>query len=259
MTRILITGSSAGLGLAAGKQLAAAGHKVVLHARNPDRAADAERALPEAEEVLVGDLETIRGSTALAEKANRLGQFDAIIHNAGIGYTGPRQETADGLPAIFAVNTLAPYILTCLIERPQRLVYLSSGMHFSAEANLDDLLWQRRSWSGTTAYSESKLHDLLLAFAVARLWPDVRSNGVDPGWVPTRMGGPNAPDDLASGAATQAALAAPEPGSALEDATGQLFRHLRLKQPNPRSLDEELQDRFLERCAEISGIALPLQ
>ena len=254
MARIFITGSSAGLGLAAGQQLAASGHDVVLHARSEERAADAREALPAAEEVVVGDIRTIQGSVALSEKVNALGRFDAVIHNAGIGYNGERDETADGLPAIFAVNSLAPYILTCLIERPQRLVYLSSGMHFSAGANLNDLLWQRRSWSGTMAYSESKLHDLLLAFAVARLWPDVRSNGVDPGWVPTRMGGPNAPDDLDSGAATQAALAAPAPGSAMADATGQLFRHLRPKQPNPQSLDQELQDRFLERCAEISGI-----
>ena len=136
---------------------------------------------------------------------------------------------------IFAVNALAPYILTSLITRPQRLVYLSSSMHLGADANLDDALWQRRLWSGSSAYSESKLHVLLLAFALPRLWPGVTANGVDPGWVPTRMGGVNAPDDLVKGCTTQAVLAAPDPGSPLAGANGQYFHHLRPRDPIRKS------------------------
>ena len=82
--------------------------------------------------------------------------------------TGDRDEfeTEDGVPLVFAVNVLAPYVLTALIERPDRLVYLSSGLHHSAEAHFDDLLWTKRPWHGSQAYSESKLYDAMLAFAV---------------------------------------------------------------------------------------------
>jgi hypothetical protein len=66
---------------------------------------------------------------------------------AGIGYREARRiETEEGLPHVFAVNVLAPYILTALIERPKRLVYLSSGMHYGADPHLDDLLWTKMPW-----------------------------------------------------------------------------------------------------------------
>jgi NAD(P)-dependent dehydrogenase (short-subunit alcohol dehydrogenase family) len=138
----------------------------------------------------------VRGACDVAEQVNRLGRFDAVIHNAGIGYREPdRIETVDGVPEVFATNVLAPFVLTGLIERPGRLVYLSSGMHHSAAAQVEDLAWTRRRWSGSTAYAESKLYDVLLAFAAARLWSDVFANALEPGWVPTRMGGPGAPDE----------------------------------------------------------------
>ena len=72
------------------------------------------------------------------------------------------------MPSVFAINVLAPYILTALIERPDRLVYVSSGMHHGVRPRMDDLLWTKRSWTGASAYAESKLCDVLLAFAVAR-------------------------------------------------------------------------------------------
>ena len=121
--------------------------------------------LPQALDVVTGDLSTVRGAREVAEQVNRLGRFDAVIHNAGIGYREPsRVETEDGVPEVFATNVLAPFVLTALIERPARLVYLSSGMHHSAVADLDDLAWTRRRWSGATAYAESKLYDVLLGF-----------------------------------------------------------------------------------------------
>src|SRR5271169_5799123 len=176
MSRIFISGSSTGLGLMAADLLVSQGHRVVLHARNADRAEDARRELPQAEGVVVGDVETIAGAKEVAAQANALGRFDAVIHNAAVGYREGHRVTADGLPHVFAINTLAAYILTVAIARPKRLVYLSSGLHHGAQANLDDILWRRRRWNGSTAYGESKLHDVLLAFAVARLWPDVQSN-----------------------------------------------------------------------------------
>ena len=113
------------------------------------------------------------------------------------------------------MNVLAPYLLTALINRPARLIYLSSGMHTSGRAALDDLDWNDRPWDGVQAYCDSKLLVTTLAAAVARYWPDVRSNAVDPGWVPTRMGGPHATDDLALGHDTQVWLAtSDEPATA---------------------------------------------
>ena len=196
MSRIFISGSSTGLGLMAADLLAGKGHSVVLHARNADRAEAARLELPRAEAVVIGDLETIAGAKDVAAQVNRLGSFDAVIHNAAVGYRESHRVTADGLPHLFAINTLSAYILTALIERPKRLVYLSSGMHHHADANLHDILWKKRRWNGSTAYAESKLHDAMLAFAVARRWPDVFSNALEPGWVPTKMGGSGAPDDM---------------------------------------------------------------
>src|SRR4051795_9089822 len=132
--------------------------------------------VPGTEAVVIGDLTSIAQTRGVADQVNKLGSFDAVIHNAGIGYREPeRIATEDGLPHVFAVNTLAPYILTALIRRPKRLVYLSSMLHQSGDASLKDLAWETRLWRGQQAYSDTKLHDALLAFAVARRWKDVYS------------------------------------------------------------------------------------
>src|SRR5580658_6881823 len=147
MAKILITGSADGLGKMAAQLLVAQGHDVVLHARNPERAKEALTATPGARDVLSGDLSSIAETKAVAARANELGTFDAIIHNAGIGYQErKRNPTADGLPTVFAVNSLAPYILTCLIKKPKRLIYLSSGLHRGGDASLEDLTWEHRPW-----------------------------------------------------------------------------------------------------------------
>ena len=255
MSRIFISGSSMGLGLMAGELLASQGHQVVLHARNAARAGNARRALPQAEAIVEGDLDTIAGARQVAARVNELGRFDAVIHNAAVGYREAHRLTADGLPHVFAINTLSAYILTALIERPRRLIYLSSGMHHHADANLDDILWRKRRWNGSTAYAESKLHDAMLAFAVARRWPDVLSNALEPGWVPTGMGGPGAPDDMKQAHLTQAWLAASDEPQA--NVTGRYFYHLRPLAPNPQAQDRALQDRLIEICAEFSGVTLP--
>ncbi|MDB5530723.1 MAG: hypothetical protein JWR51_3826 [Devosia sp.] len=232
------------------------GHKVVLHARNAARADEARSALPAAEGVVIGDLTTIAGARIVAEQVNALGLFDAVIHNAAVGYREPKRiVTEDGLPHLFAVNTLAPYILTALIERPKRLIYLSSGMHHHAHANLADPTWARCSWNGSAAYAESKLHDVQLAFGIARLWPNVLSNALEPGWVPTRMGGPSAPDDIDKAYVTQAWLAASSDHSA--QVTGRYFFHLQPLEPNPEARDEYLQTQLFDVCSRYSGIALP--
>ena len=256
MARVLITGSSDGLGLMAGQLLARDGHEVTLHARNEARAGDARAALPDAEHVVVGDLASIKGMHQVAGQANQLGRYDAVIHNAGVGYREPRRiQTPDGLSHVFAINVLAPYLLTALMTRPDRLVYLSSGMHRGGHTDLADLQWVGRPWNGSQAYADSKLYDVVLAFAVARRWPDALSNALEPGWVATKMGGPGAPDDLSQAPVTQAWLAVSDDPAAT--VTGEYFYHQRPRRFNPVASSHSVQDRLLAACAEITGVELP--
>jgi NAD(P)-dependent dehydrogenase (short-subunit alcohol dehydrogenase family) len=255
MARIFISGSSTGLGLMAAELLSVQGHRLVLHARNSTRADDIRQALPEAEAIVVGDLDTISGAKEIAARVNDLGRFDAVIHNAAVGYRENHRLTKDGLQHVFAINTLSAYILTALIDKPQRLVYLSSGMHHEADANLDDLLWRKRRWNASIAYAESKLHDTILAFAIARRWPDVLSNALEPGWVPTRMGGLGAPDDMDQAHRTQAWLAASDDPKAL--VTGRYFYHMRPHTSNPQARNAVLQERLIAQCQDLSGVSLP--
>ncbi len=255
MARVFVTGSADGLGRLAAEILVGWGHEVVLHARSRARARDAEAAVPGARAVLVGDLSSLVETRGIAEQAAAAGPFDAVIHNAGVGYQEGRRDTADGIEHVFAVNVLAPYVLTALIRGPRRLVYLGSGMHRGAHAELSDVAWRRRRWNGSQAYAESKLYDVALALALARRWPDVLSNAVDPGWVPTRMGGPGAPDDLAQGADTQAWLAVSDEPKAR--VTGRYLFHRLPRSPNPAAADVEVQEGLLRACRELSGIELP--
>lgn len=256
LARLLITGSSDGLGLQAARLVAHQHHDVVLHARNQARAADAGAALPEAAGVVVGDLTTIAGMRQVADAANAMGHFDAVIHNAAVGSSEPRRiVTPDGLSHVFAVNVLAPYLLTVEIEMPRRLVYLSSGMHRGGNPHLGDLQWEHRRWNGAEAYSDSKLFIAVLAAAVGRRRPDVLSNAVDPGWVATKMGGPGAPDDLSLGSVTQAWLAVSDDTDAL--VSGAFFYHQRPCEPSVSMHDRRLQDELLALCAGICGVGLP--
>ena len=258
MARVFITGSSDGLGRMAAQLLIEQGHAAVLHARSEQRGEEALAAVPGAEAVVIGDLSSIAQTRMVADQVNRLGNFDAVIHNAAVGYREPRLiPTEDGLPQVFAVNTLAPYILTALIHQPKRLVYLSSGLHKSGDASLQDLTWEHRPWQGEQAYCDSKLHDVLLAFAVARRWPQVNSNALEPGWVPTKMGGPYAPDNLDQGHRTQVWLATGEDKATM--VTGKYFFHRQQRTPNPASQDTRTQDALIDACQRLSGINLPGQ
>ncbi|HEX4783227.1 MAG TPA: SDR family NAD(P)-dependent oxidoreductase [Candidatus Sulfotelmatobacter sp.] len=256
MARVFITGSSDGLGRMAGALLIEQGHRVVLHARNEKRGKDAMAAVPQAETVVIGDLSSITQTRGVADQVNKLGVFDAVIHNAGVGYREPRRiATEDGLPHVFAVNTLAPYILTALMQRPKRLVYLSSGLHRNGDPSLKDLAWEERAWEGQQAYSDTKLHDVLLAFALARRWPRVFSNALEPGWVATKMGGVTATDNLDEGHRTQVWLAVSDDAAA--KVTGEYFYHMRLRSPKAATLEPERQEMLLEACARFAGITMP--
>jgi NAD(P)-dependent dehydrogenase (short-subunit alcohol dehydrogenase family) len=254
MARIFITGSSDGLGSAVAQRLIARGHSVVLHARNAERANDATAAAPGAETVVIGDLSSISSTKALAAKVNDLGTFDCVIHNAGL-YYGPFRKTDDGIPALAAVNTVAPYVLAALITRPKRLTFVSSEMHQSASSDMSDPLWTAREgvWDDTKAYCESKLHNILLAKAFARRWPNVKSNALDPGWVATKMGGSSATGLMESAIETYVMLAEGEEEDA--NKSGRYFRPGKKEsQPQKDTDNEKLQDQLVDACEQVSGV-----
>jgi NAD(P)-dependent dehydrogenase (short-subunit alcohol dehydrogenase family) len=254
MALIFVTGSADGIGRAAAQALVAEGHQVVLHARSGERAqAIADLALRSAG-VVIGDLASAAETRKIADQVNAIGRMDAVIHNAGIYNQPKRNTTAEGHAAILAVNTLAPYILTALIERPRRLIYLSSGMHRGGSASLDDIDWVERRWDAAKAYSESKLYIAALAFAVARHWPDVLSNAVDPGWVPTKMGGRGAPDDFEMGYLTQTWLAVSEDRAAT--VSGKYWYHREPQIPAAEVSDPHFQERLVAKLAALSGVSL---
>jgi NAD(P)-dependent dehydrogenase (short-subunit alcohol dehydrogenase family) len=256
MARVFITGSADGLGQMAARLLVEKGHQVVLHARNEERGKQAMSAVPGAKSVVLGDLSSLAQTRDVAAQVNALGSFDAVIHNAAVGYQEPRRiATEDGLPHVFAVNTLAPYVLTALIRKPKRLVYLSSGLHKGGDASLEDLLWEQKPWRGQQAYSDTKLHDVILAFAIARLWTGVLSNALEPGWVATKMGGSGATDDLNEGHRTQVWLAVSDDPAAT--VSGEYFYHMQRRAPNPSARDLDVQKKLLAACKEFSGVDLP--
>jgi len=255
MARVFITGSADGLGLLAGRMLVEQGHAVVLHARNAERAAAARAALPKSEAVVIGDVASMAAMRAVADQVNAIGRCDAVIHNVAVGDREARRvETVDGLSHVFAINVVAPYLLSALMTRPDRLIYMSSGMHTGGDASLDDPQWAKRRWNGSQAYADSKLHDLILAMALARYWPDVLVNAVNPGWVPTRMGGPRAPDDLSKGALTQAWLAVSDDPEAR--VSGLYLRDQKPGHMNPVALRHDVQDRLMGYLGDVTGVAV---
>jgi len=240
--RIFITGSADGLGHAAAKTLLADGYQVVVHVRSQARLTAVQELVDQGAIATIGDLSDTAQTRDLASQVNKIGQMDAVIHNAGV-ISGA---------AVLPVNVVAPYLLTALIRRPKRLIYLSSSMHAGGRATLSDMDWTGRT--STASYSDSKLFVTTLAAAVARLWPDVLSNSVDPGWVPTKMGGANAPDDLRLGHLTQEWLATSNDREALT--SGGYWHHQRRRKPHPSVVDTKFQDQLLAELARTTGIPL---
>jgi NAD(P)-dependent dehydrogenase (short-subunit alcohol dehydrogenase family) len=245
MARVFVTGSAGGLGRHAAAALLDEGHEVVVHARDGGRLASVEDLLARGAVPVTGDLSSHEATVGVAAHVNALGVMDAVIHNAAV-FTGT---------GILAVNVLAPYLLTCLIDRPGRLVYLSSGMHRGGRAALAALT-AAPGRGGQASYSDSKLYVSTLATAVARRWPNVYSNAVDPGWVPTRMGGPRATDDLELGHVTQVWLAVSDDPQAR--ASGRYWYHQQQHAPHPAVLDETFQEQLLHALARLTGVQLPL-
>ncbi|MFC3996105.1 SDR family NAD(P)-dependent oxidoreductase [Nocardiopsis sediminis] len=241
MALVLVTGASGGLGHNAAAHLAGEGHDVVVHARNSDRLTDAEGAGSQGAGrwagTVTGDLSRLDGIHDAARQASAFGRFDAVIHNAGTMHA----------PELITVNTIAPYVLTALMDKPARLIYLSSSMHRTGSTDLERLA------TGDASYSDTKLWVTALALACASRWEGTVSHAVDPGWVPTRMGGRSASDDLAAGHQTQAWLAT-HPGVA--PATGGYWYHGRTQSPHPAAADEAFQARLIDALERHTGVPL---
>jgi len=240
MAKIFITGSTDGLGLMAAKSLIDQGHAVYLHARNGARKEDVIQDVKEAKGVFVADLLEIEQIQQLAKDVNESGNFDVIIHNAGV-YTAAGKD-------IFTVNVIAPYMLSCIIDKPKRIIYVGSDMHLGGHFKLREI----QSTMSSVTYSDSKLQVLMLCKAFARQWPDVFINAIHPGWVPTKMGGKGAPDDLQKGFETQVWLSTSDDKEAL--VTGKYFFHKKQSRCNPEADEFVLQDQLLRLCGEISGV-----
>jgi NAD(P)-dependent dehydrogenase (short-subunit alcohol dehydrogenase family) len=242
MTRVFITGSADGLGRAAAQTLLDDGHEVIVHARSTERLAAVRDLLNRGAAAVVGDLSDLEETRGVAAQVNRLGRMDAVIHNAGV-VSGPH---------VLPVNVVAPHLLTALIDHPQRVIYLSSGMHRGGRASLTGMDWAGHRTTGS--YSDSKLFVTTLAIAVARLWPDVLSNAVNPGWVPTKMGGAGAPDDLRLGHLTQEWLATSDDPEART--SGGYWHHQRRAEPAPAVHDRQFQDDLLGVLARFTATPL---
>src|SRR5437870_6484523 len=139
---VLVTGASSGIGLDTARALTSRGHAVVVHHRGRSQLGNVQDAATSWHGVVYGDLGVFDQIKDVAEQATAFGKFDAIIHNAGTVHSSD----------VFTVNTVAPYVLTALIERPTRLVYLSSSMHAAGSTDL------RKIDRDQVTYSDSKLY-----------------------------------------------------------------------------------------------------
>lgn len=245
--RILVTGSTAGIGQLTAAYFLRQGHRVVAHARNEQRAADVRRDLANLEDVVIGDLLNLDQTRALAVQINALGRFDIIIHNAG-EYGLPN-------PEILNANSLSTYLLTSLVAAPrEQLMYLTSDLHLSGDLKLDEI----RSGGTDVNYNDSKLHMATLATAVARHHAELRVNAIAPGWVPTLMGfhnGPYAPDSLRESYLTQVWMT---DGTDPATQTTGMFLHHRAPEERVHAdvHDEAAQDALLAAFAERTGVSL---
>jgi NAD(P)-dependent dehydrogenase (short-subunit alcohol dehydrogenase family) len=240
--RIFITGSSDGLGYATAKAFLDEGHDVIVHVRSKGRLPAVDELVERGAVPTIGDLSDLSQTRDLASQVNAIGRCDAVVHNAGV-ISGSE---------LMVVNLIAPYLLTALIERPERLIYMSSSMHMQGQVKINQTNGTGFPYAGS--YSDSKVYVTTLALAVARLWPSTFSNAVDPGWVPTKMGGAGAPDDLLLGHQTQEWLAISNDSEALT--SGGYWHHRQRQQPHAMTSDVDFQNQLLEALARFTGTTL---
>jgi NAD(P)-dependent dehydrogenase (short-subunit alcohol dehydrogenase family) len=250
MATICITGSSDGIGLATARVLLAGGHRVLIHARSQDRGRPVLEQLGGDPALVTGDLAQLEEVRRLADQILAQGPVDVLVHNAGVWVRGstPR-TTVDGLETTFAVNVLAPHLLTHLLaaDLGGRLLWLGSGM---ARSGRPDPATLGRPQEPSRAYADSKACDVALAMAWGRRLPTVASAAVDPGWVKTKLASAGAPGHVRSSADTLAYCCTEA------DLAAAAYWRNRAPTPVPQLLrDEALQDAIASACDGLAGIS----
>ena len=255
MPHIFITGSTDGLGRAAAGVLISEGHDVILHARTGERAAALSDLAADAAGVVVGDLSSAAETRELAGQVNQIGRMDAVIHNAGVFLEPSRAATADGHATTLAVNTLAPYMLTALIGRPARLIYLSSGLHHAGAGSLRDIDWtsavlERRTGvrREQAAGHRARAHPRARRGRRYSATPSIRA-GSRPRWA-----APRRPATWRLGYLTQTWLAVSNDAAAT--VSGGYWYHRQRQAPAAQARDPAFQDQLMDRLAALTGVAL---
>lgn len=270
---VLVTGASSGVGRATALGLAAMGAHVAITGRDRLCTEDAAREIGAAGgmkvEMFVADLSSQAQVRRLASEVLAvLPRIDVLVNNAG-GYWDTRHVTIDGLERTFAVNHLAPFLLTNLLRdrlecsAPARVVTVASNAHATGRIDFDNLQGER-SYSGGRAYSQSKLANVLFTYQLARRMRGsaVTANALHPGVVRTSFGASDPAliqrllipllrpvmKSPARGAATSIHLAsAPE----LEHVSGCYFANRRSTKSSPRSNDQAVAARLWEASADL--------
>jgi retinol dehydrogenase-14 len=272
---VLITGGSAGIGKATALGLASMGAHVAVTGRYRDRADAAAAEIRAAGggrvDVFVADLSSQAEVRRLADQVlHVLTRIDVLVNNVG-GYWNTRHVTADGLERTFALNHLAPFLLTTLLldqlkhSAPARVVTVSSNAHTMGRIDFDDLQGER-SYSGARAYNQSKLANVLFTNELARRMPaaSITANALHPGVVSTSFGAddPAAVRRLlvpflrpfmktpAQGAATSIHVSS---APALAQVTGRFFAQSRPTKSSERSYDRAVATRLWQVSADLAA------
>jgi len=272
---VLITGATSGIGKETARALAEKGARVVMINRNPPKA---EEVAEELRRTATGSVELLKGDMssfasireAAADALERFPRIDVFISNAGV-FRARRHESADGLEEVFAVNHLAPFLLTnLLLERlkastPSRVVIVASEAHRGATLDYEDLLLERR-YGAWKSYSRSKLSNIMFTYALARRLEGsgVTANCLHPGFVATRLGSGNKipirpvyillrPFTISpkKGAETSVFLAS---SPDVDGVSGKYFDQKRESRSSRVSHDEEGQELLWEMSAKLTGL-----
>ena len=274
---VLVTGATTGIGRATAVGLAAMGAQLAIVGRDQQRTEDAAREIRAAGsgpvDEFVADLSAQSEVRRLAEEVlSRDLRIDVLVNNVG-GFWNTRHVTADGLERTFALNHLAPFLLTNLLldrirqSTPSRVVTVSSNAQAMGRIDFDDLQGER-SYSGARAYNQSKLANVLFTYELAKRLhgSGVTANVLHPGVVRTSFGAEDRAGiqrlfvplllpfmkTPAEGAATSIHLAsAPE----LRDVSGRFFANGKAKRSVKHSYDEAAWSRLWEVSADLVGIS----
>jgi retinol dehydrogenase-14 len=273
---VLVTGATGGIGRATAMGLATMGANLAITGRNRARTEGTAREIRAVSsgqvDLFVADLSSQSEVRRLAnEMLQTYPRIDVLVNNVG-GYWNTRHVTPDGLEHTFALNHLAPFLLTnLLLDRlkqspPARVVTVASNAHATGQIDFDDLQGER-SYSGSRAYNQSKLANILFTYELARRLPAsaVTANALHPGVVSTSFGAedPRGIQRLiipfarpfmktpAQGAATSIHLAS---AADLEQVTGRYFANSKPKRSSKRSYDEAAAARLWQVSADLVGL-----